>query len=125
MRERLVSIGRGSGCDICLTHPSISTRHAEVTLLADGRLHVVDLGSSNGTFLIAGHRRIRIRSQVIERTATLVFGSYRTTAAGLLAHERSRPGVPLAEEWTRRCPQCSRPETSPDCPHASGQGASR
>ena len=45
-----ISIGRGRGCEVCLSDPTISRRH--VTLLKrDGRWFVLDLGGRLGTFL--------------------------------------------------------------------------
>jgi transcriptional regulator with PAS, ATPase and Fis domain len=42
-----VAIGRLQECEICIDHPSVSRRHAE--LLLGSQLRVVDLGSFNGT----------------------------------------------------------------------------
>ena len=43
-------VGRGSECDLIIESELLSRRHAEMTIDND-RLHVVDLGSANGTFL--------------------------------------------------------------------------
>jgi pSer/pThr/pTyr-binding forkhead associated (FHA) protein len=43
------TIGR-AGCDVDLTDPDVSRRHAVVRAL-DGGLAVEDLGSTNGTFI--------------------------------------------------------------------------
>lgn len=43
-------IGRGVDADIVLDDPGVSRRHAEIHLL-DGKLRLVDLGSTNGTYL--------------------------------------------------------------------------
>jgi len=43
-------IGRGADADIMLDDAGVSRRHAEVTLV-DGKPRVVDLGSTNGTFV--------------------------------------------------------------------------
>lgn len=48
--ERSLILGRGPMCDIVLPEPSVSRRHAQVSL-ADGRCFLADLGSGNGTFL--------------------------------------------------------------------------
>jgi hypothetical protein len=45
-----VVIGRDSSCDLVVTDPSVSRRHAEIALEA-GQLVVRDLGSSNGTWV--------------------------------------------------------------------------
>jgi transcriptional regulator with PAS, ATPase and Fis domain len=42
-----VTVGRLQECEICVNHPSVSRRHAE--LLIGPQLRVVDLGSFNGT----------------------------------------------------------------------------
>src|SRR5579883_3177512 len=42
-----VTVGRLQECEICIDHPSVSRRHAE--LLLGPQLRVVDLGSFNGT----------------------------------------------------------------------------
>ncbi len=43
-------IGRATDADIVLDDPGVSRRHAEVHVL-DGRARVIDLGSTNGTFV--------------------------------------------------------------------------
>jgi transcriptional regulator with PAS, ATPase and Fis domain len=42
-----VTVGRLQECEVCIDHPSVSRRHAE--LLLGPQLRVVDLGSFNGT----------------------------------------------------------------------------
>jgi len=43
----VVTIGRSEDADVRIDHPSISRRHAAITI--DGALEIEDLGSSNGT----------------------------------------------------------------------------
>ncbi len=43
-------IGRSSGCDLVLSHESVSRRHAELQVTSDG-VTVVDLQSRNGTYI--------------------------------------------------------------------------
>src|SRR5829696_621321 len=45
---RSLVVGRGVASDIAIYDPTISRRHAELTVAADG-VQVKDLGSSNGT----------------------------------------------------------------------------
>ncbi len=68
-----VVIGRSQSCDIVLPSNHVSRQHAEL-LFRDGCLHVLDLGSSNGTFV----NRKRITESRLEtndelRLDTLVF----------------------------------------------------
>jgi ABC-type multidrug transport system ATPase subunit len=57
-----VVIGRAGDCDVCLAHPTVSRRHAELERLPDGRLRLSDT-SRNGVFLdgerLEGPRVIR------------------------------------------------------------------
>lgn len=54
---RTVVIGRDPACDYVIDHAKISGRHCQLSF-EDGRLVVTDLGSSNGTFVGAGKRRV-------------------------------------------------------------------
>ncbi|MBN0045901.1 FHA domain-containing protein [Streptomyces actuosus] len=46
-----VQVGRSAGADVPLDDPDVSRLHCAVTLGADGRVTVADLGSTNGTLL--------------------------------------------------------------------------
>jgi DNA segregation ATPase FtsK/SpoIIIE, S-DNA-T family len=48
-------VGRAAPADLVVTDPTVSTRHATLEVRPDGSAEVVDLGSSNGTF-VAGAR---------------------------------------------------------------------
>ena len=43
-------IGAGRNCHIRLEHPDISGRHAQL-VVSDNEINIMDLGSSNGTFI--------------------------------------------------------------------------
>jgi ABC-type multidrug transport system ATPase subunit/pSer/pThr/pTyr-binding forkhead associated (FHA) protein len=47
----VIRIGRAQDNDLVLAHPTVSTRHAQLTRQADGSVLVQDLGSTNGTFV--------------------------------------------------------------------------
>jgi ABC-type multidrug transport system ATPase subunit/pSer/pThr/pTyr-binding forkhead associated (FHA) protein len=47
----LVHVGRAPENDLVLAHPTVSQRHARLQRNADGSVLVVDLGSTNGTFV--------------------------------------------------------------------------
>jgi pSer/pThr/pTyr-binding forkhead associated (FHA) protein len=59
--------GRTSGVDIIIEHPSVSRRHAEISLSWSGAF-IKDLNSANGTFInderISGSRRLRDRDEI-------------------------------------------------------------
>jgi predicted component of type VI protein secretion system len=45
-----IVLGRSSACQLVLSDDTVSRRHAELRLV-DGRWHLRDLGSSNGTWV--------------------------------------------------------------------------
>lgn len=49
--DRPISLGRSSACDIALNDTECSRRHALINPQAGGEVWVVDLGSTNGTYL--------------------------------------------------------------------------
>lgn len=46
-----VVVGRSSSSQICLNNNVVSSQHAQLIFDANGNLHVIDLNSSNGTFI--------------------------------------------------------------------------
>lgn len=57
-----IDIGRSADADVPLDDPDVSRLHCAVTVAADGRVSVVDLGSTNGTTLDGrrvGERQVR------------------------------------------------------------------
>lgn len=62
-QDRLL-IGRSSECDLVLEEPTVSSRHARLTRMADGDYLLEDLGSRNDTYLdghsIRGKGAIRL-----------------------------------------------------------------
>lgn len=50
VQDQVTVIGRATDANIVLDDPGVSRRHAEIHLL-DGRARVIDLGSTNGTFV--------------------------------------------------------------------------
>ena len=48
---RLISIGKSSSCNIRISNEYVSSYHAELILLDNGDIFLVDCGSTNGTFL--------------------------------------------------------------------------
>ncbi|MGE0202575.1 MAG: FHA domain-containing protein [Hyphomicrobiaceae bacterium] len=67
---RRLLVGRGSGSDVVVADPSVSSRHAELSLDERGSVHVADLQSSNGTWGDDG----RVTRAVLSNGQTLRFG---------------------------------------------------
>jgi S1-C subfamily serine protease len=61
--DRAMTIGRDPGADVRLSHDSVSWTHARLALDVAGGVEVVDLGSTNGTWVngarLAGARELR------------------------------------------------------------------
>ncbi|GIW81750.1 MAG: GGDEF domain-containing protein [Gemmatales bacterium] len=57
--EKIIVIGRDPGCDIQLDHASVSRRHAEIRTGSTGKHYVVDLKSTNGTYINDNKATIR------------------------------------------------------------------
>lgn len=85
-----VSIGRGSECDWCLDHPSISRLHAEI--LGEGDVWMLrDSGSKNGCF-VEGNRSDEVR---LEQPTWLRLGDIHCEFAPLDADAAERLGQRL------------------------------
>ena len=67
--EQLI-IGRDPSCDVVLADEQVSTRHAAIARSRNGALSVLDLGSTNGTF-VDGER---IREQVLRGDEQITVG---------------------------------------------------
>lgn len=76
LTEAPTIIGRDPGCDLVLSDPTVSRRHASVRLGADGRAILEDLGSRAGTIVdgqstsgavtLEGGRQIRLGGTTLE-----------------------------------------------------------
>lgn len=95
LRQRIIGaqsqcrIGRSLGCDIPIDDPFAAAEHALLTLRVDGRVHVQDLGTRNGTQLDG--ERIRSRDGVVIGSGELCIGRTRVrvrTSSEALAPER-------------------------------------
>lgn len=52
----LLKVGRADACQIRLTSPNVSSLHAEILVLDDGKVIVIDRNSTNGTYV--GNQRL-------------------------------------------------------------------
>jgi adenylate cyclase len=87
---RPLVVGRGVASDIAIYDPTISRRHAELTVTPDGVL-VKDLGSSNGTCINGA----RVEEGRLQPEDTLTFGkvTFRVTTRTMPAGPIQRPAI--------------------------------
>ena len=79
------TIGRDRNCDIAIADETVSSRHAEISFLGDGRLLLTDCRSSNGTFRqLADGTEARVRQELISPLDQLRFGNVRIGVRELL-----------------------------------------
>ncbi len=68
-----VRVGRADSCDIKVDHGSVSKDHAEFVLAEESTLKLLDLGSTNGTFI--NNRRLEPKTAtVVSPDDTVRFG---------------------------------------------------
>ncbi len=75
-----LTIGRDASSDVCVNHPTVSKKHAEI-VRQGGRVWLTDLGSTNGTFV----NGIKIKRHELQELDRIVIGpaELRFTGAGL------------------------------------------
>lgn len=71
-------IGRDSTCDLRLDDLMVSKHHAEIVLLSNGTYEIVDLGSSNGTWVDGN----RVKRKNLSEGDDISIGKYRFVFAG-------------------------------------------
>ncbi len=107
-------VGREHGCDLHVRDASVSRRHAQVTRLPEG-LYVVDLGSTNGTFVRHGAEWRMVREAFVAPSDHLRFGRFEIGVAELVSlcadgcHRPSGGGRP--EHLDPRGPKMRDPST--------------
>jgi adenylate cyclase len=90
LEGRTLVVGRGLTSDIAVYDPTISRRHAELTVGPDG-VEVRDLGSSNGTCINGA----RVTSGRLAPNDTITFGKvlFRLVGAATPAQVQQRPAI--------------------------------
>ena len=121
LRKSRITIGRGD-CDIAIPHdPDMSTEHAELVRREHGgghQWHLIDLGSTNGTFvrvdrlvlrsgrelLLGGQRLTFLCSDTLQDAEKLPAGQAKSTQkqASPQPHEIRNLGARLIEQTTSR-----------------------
>ena len=96
-KAQTIRIGRGQGCDLVLTHSSVSRRHAELILDSDGSIAIRDLESTGGTFVLRGKKEIPVTRMELDRTDRLRLGDYEISVEDLLSLAQEAGLGPRAE----------------------------
>jgi len=68
---------------IYISDPSVSKEHAELKFI-DGRIHLRDLGSTNGIYLVENNKPVRFKQGYVEPGQTVAIGTEQHTVRGLL-----------------------------------------
>lgn len=84
------------------TEDTVGRRHAEVTVGANGDGYIVDLGSSNGTFVSENGKWKKIQQSAVSMDAPIRLGTYETTISGLLRFRRQATPPPLPTAFVAR-----------------------
>ncbi len=119
-------VGREAPAEIVLANPEVSARHAEARILPDGRCELIDLSSTNGTFVndcriercfISAHDRVRFGSAEVSGAA-LISATRQTanSAAASLAPVRAPGDVGSRTVQPRIAGPDYIPEVSPQAP---------
>lgn len=68
---------------IYISDPAASKEHAEIKFV-DGRIHLRDLNSTNGVYLVKDNIPVRFKQGYVEPDQTVAIGTERHTVRGLL-----------------------------------------
>lgn len=107
--QRKFTIGRNPACDLSLADDSVSSRHAELAFIGNGKILLTDTNSSNGTFVVsrAGEAQ-KIRQELVSPLDQVRFGSVTLGMKDLL--EALRMKFPRFDETLNRpAPKDQRP----------------
>jgi pSer/pThr/pTyr-binding forkhead associated (FHA) protein len=59
-RRQTIRVGRGQGCDIVLSHASVSQWRAELGIEPHGAITIRDLNSTGGTFVFRNKKEMPV-----------------------------------------------------------------
>ncbi len=82
LEGRTFIIGREG--HIYISDPTVSKEHAEMKI-ADGRICIRDLGSSNGIYVVKDSKPVRFKEEYVEPHQTITIGEQKHTIQSLLA----------------------------------------
>ncbi len=126
-----VVLGRARGCDIELDHPTVSKRHAELTVGAGPTdVTVADLGSHNGTW-VGGHPVVKpipldvpsdvVRLGALELELRPAQDADRPAAVDPVRHANAAGTIPFNRP-PRPAPAPAPADIAPPAPPRTGQG---
>jgi pSer/pThr/pTyr-binding forkhead associated (FHA) protein len=99
LKQGDVKIGRKSGCDVVLDHPTVSGEHASVSTAGNDSF-IQDLNSTNGTFI----ENKRVTRQQLRDGDVVMVGQYALVyvdeSSGLTQQFAGRPKAPPAPPAT-------------------------
>ncbi len=84
MKNRKITIGRSTDCDIVLGDLTVSRLHAELELLENNRLLLTDCNSSQGSFVINGGKEERVSQRIVSELDSLKFGNITITVSEIV-----------------------------------------
>ncbi len=87
------AIGRSPASDIVLDDPSVSARHAFLVTGDDVTFELIDVGSSNGVFLLRDGQYAAIRFERVGLADQIAIGTVKASVAELLAQVGVHPEV--------------------------------
>lgn len=92
MDSRSYIIGRSRTCDIRLSDPTVSGRHAELIVMDDA-IHLADLDSTNGTYVLTDKGFKSFKEGYVESTQKVAFGHFVCSVLQLteMLREASQP----------------------------------
>lgn len=112
------SIGRGDENDVVIRDHSVSRNHAELRVDDEGKFQLIDLNSTNGTFVRDGEEWVQVYQAYVAEDERIMFGSTATTVTALLTKRPIEPdGTLTAAEAVGQAPE------EPAEPEATGEDA--
>lgn len=80
-------IGRGEDASIPISRDenTVSREHAELLVLNDSRLYLIDRGSANGTFMKKNSTWVPVKQSYVSMTDVVKFGEYEIAVSELLS----------------------------------------
>jgi S-DNA-T family DNA segregation ATPase FtsK/SpoIIIE len=124
-----VVLGRASGCDIELDHPTVSKRHAQLLVGSAGDVTVSDLGSHNGTWVgglpvvkpVPLEDGVPVRLGALELELRPVEDGDRPVAVDPARHANAAGTIPFNRP-PRPAPPTPPAEIAPPAPPRTGMG---